>query len=52
MEFEDFKKTDTYKLLFQKFITAGTEEELHLAMKQYFGEVEYFLKLAKEDDGK
>lgn len=52
MDFDEFVETPTFKLLFKKFTIAGTEEELYQAMKQYFREVEYFLKLNKEDDGK
>lgn len=52
MDFYDFAKTETFKLLFKKFIVAGTEEELYEVMQQYYNEVECFLRLAKEDDGK
>lgn len=52
MDFDDFAKTETFKLLFKKFTVAGTEDEFYQAMHHYYDEVEYFLKLNKEDDGK
>ena len=52
MDFDDFAKTETFKLLEKKFTVAGTEDEFYQVMQQYYNEVEYFLKLNKEDDGK
>jgi len=52
MDFDDFAKTEIFKLLFKKFTVAGTEGELYKVMQQYYNEVEYFLNLNKEDDGK
>ena len=52
MDFDDFVKTETFKLLFKKFTVAWTEDEFYQVMQQYYNEVEYFLKLNKEDDGK
>lgn len=52
MDFDDFVKTETFKLLFKKFTVTGTEDEFYQVMQQYYNEVEYFLKLNKEDDGK
>ena len=52
MDFDDFVKTETFKLLFKTFTVAGTEDEFQQVMQQYYNEVEYFLKLNKEDDGK
>lgn len=52
MDFDDFAKTEIFKLLFKKFTVAGTESELYKVMQQYYNEVECFLRLTKEDDGK